>query len=283
MSDTSSVETSCPNEQSITVLVAGNTIRDDGKTLTLAPPIQNSDPTDCTSPNYNKFAVFEVPVEETPISNQTEWIVPPKSETEIQVEVNARVKRIELYQQKKLNRLATSPLEVPASSMPSNEKIQWVVPPKFTDKLNERTTREVQLNVMGDKNLHSALVESKSVEIKDEVPLREKFRPGETSDEIKINSSPKERVRSDERASANYSLTPGRIHVHGRLPSRTNKTYKLISIPPRKREFEAQEGSGELEIKFKSPPRRGVPRGNSKSKRDLTVTAVMIRPLLTIH
>ena len=61
---------------------------------------------DSASPNYNKFAPLMNPVSH----NQCKWVVPPKSEHELEEERRAREEVIKVGQQMKRDRLAKNRL-----------------------------------------------------------------------------------------------------------------------------------------------------------------------------
>jgi hypothetical protein len=139
----------CSLENSIIVCCAGKSIRwteneqhsGNSKTFTLAPLVQNSDVNDPTATNHNKFAVLMTPVP----NNQRIWVVPPKTDEEVEEERRAGEERRKVGQQMKLKRLASSPL-VSTESTSDDKKVQWVVPPKPTcdrqDQNNLAATKE---------------------------------------------------------------------------------------------------------------------------------------------
>ena len=110
-------EPPCPIKNSLTVCGAGNTIQwteneqisVPSKTVSLAPLVQTSDPTDSTAPNHNQFAALAAPVQKSTVSKKSKWVVPPKSDKEVREDKKVREERKRIGQQKKLNHLASPP------------------------------------------------------------------------------------------------------------------------------------------------------------------------------
>ena len=100
-----------PNKHSLTFCVSGTTLHWDenkqstsvfSKTVTLASPESNSDPTNPTALNHNCFSTLLTPCQKITPSKQRKWVVPPKSEQQLRDAKIAREERKEIAHQKKL-------------------------------------------------------------------------------------------------------------------------------------------------------------------------------------